>query len=68
MSRRGVAIGITSLPNLQADREARTVFRFLSPKYCNKMHTDPILSSENAADFFHLPPDRVYEVSQVVEI
>ena len=24
--------------------------------------------SENAADFFHLPPDRVYEVSQVVEI
>ena len=24
--------------------------------------------AENAADFFHLPPDRVYEVSQVVEI
>jgi KUP system potassium uptake protein len=24
--------------------------------------------SENAADFFQLPPDRVYEVSQVVEI
>jgi len=24
--------------------------------------------SENAADFFELPPDRVYEVSQVVEI
>jgi len=24
--------------------------------------------SENAADFFHLPPQRVYEVSQVVEI
>ncbi len=24
--------------------------------------------SENAADFFHLPPDRVYEVSQVVEV
>ena len=25
-------------------------------------------NSENAADFFQLPPDRVYEVSQVVEI
>ncbi|MCE9611037.1 MAG: potassium transporter Kup [Chthoniobacter sp.] len=25
-------------------------------------------NAENAADFFHLPPDRVYEVSQVVEI
>lgn len=25
-------------------------------------------NSENAADFFHLPPNRVYEVSQVVEI
>jgi KUP system potassium uptake protein len=24
--------------------------------------------AENAADFFHLPPDRIYEVSQVVEI
>jgi KUP system potassium uptake protein len=24
--------------------------------------------AENAADFFHLPPNRVYEVSQVVEI
>jgi KUP system potassium uptake protein len=24
--------------------------------------------AENAADFFNLPPDRVYEVSQVVEI
>ena len=24
--------------------------------------------AENAADFFHLPPDRVYEVSQVVEV
>jgi KUP system potassium uptake protein len=25
-------------------------------------------NAENAADFFQLPPDRVYEVSQVVEI
>jgi KUP system potassium uptake protein len=25
-------------------------------------------NAENAADFFRLPPDRVYEVSQVVEI
>ena len=25
-------------------------------------------NAENAADFFHLPPDRVYEVSQLVEI
>ena len=47
-------IVVTAKPGMAPWREH--LFTFLSKH------------SENAADFFHLPPDRVYEVSQVVEI
>ena len=47
-------IVVTDKPGMAPWREH--LFAFLSK------------NSENAADFFQLPPDRVYEVSQVVEI
>ena len=47
-------IVVTDKPGMAPWREH--LFAFLSK------------NSENAADFFHLPTDRVYEVSQVVEI
>jgi KUP system potassium uptake protein len=47
-------IVVTKKPGMSPWREH--LFAFLSKH------------AENAADFFHLPPDRVYEVSQVVEI
>ncbi len=47
-------IVVTDKPGISLSRDH--LFAFLSKH------------SENAADFFHLPPNRVYEVSQVVEI
>ena len=47
-------IVVTAKPGMAKWREH--LFAFLSK------------NAENAADFFQLPPDRVYEVSQVVEI
>ena len=47
-------IVVTDKPGISVSRDH--LFAFLSKH------------SENAADFFHLPPNRVYEVSQVVEI
>jgi KUP system potassium uptake protein len=71
-------LGAMALQGLSVDPERATFFvgkeRIIATAKAGmslwREHLFVVLSkhAENAADFFNLPPDRVYEVSQVVEI